>query len=137
MKQNQGEGWLVPETLRLADYDLGHDDRRREQQPVASELGPRFYDWQLAQPSEEARAETHIHARNLLGEHAYRRLLADLEQTRQDQPAETAYNLRSEVAEERHRWDSWLERTADDPKPPKATRRRPTLICSTDGHSSP
>ena len=119
MEQNHGEGWLLPETLRLTDYALGHDDRAREHQSVASALGPRFYDWQLAQPPEEARAETHLHARNLLGEHAYRRLLADLEQTREDQPAETAYNLRSEVAEEHHRWDNWLDRTAADPKPRK------------------
>ncbi len=118
--QNEGEGWLLPETLRLADYNLGHDDRAQEHQPVATELGPRFYDWQLAQSPEEARAETHLHARNLLGEHAYRRLLADLEQTRQDVPAKTAYNPRSEVADERHRWDNWLKRTPDDPKPRKA-----------------
>ena len=49
MEQNEGEGWLLPETLRLADYNLGHDDRARKHQPVAAELGPRFYDWQLAQ----------------------------------------------------------------------------------------
>lgn len=121
LSQNQGEGWCLPETLLLADYNLGHDDRANEHQPVAPALGPRFYDWQLAQPPQEAQAETHVHARNLLGEHAYRRLLTELEQTRQDQPAETAYNLRSEVAEERRRWDNWLERTADDPKP-----RRPS-----------
>ena len=76
--QNQGEGWPLPETLRLADYDLGHDDRAVDHQPVATELGPRFYDWQLAQPPEEARAETHLHARNLLGERGYHLLLADL-----------------------------------------------------------
>ena len=40
--QNHGEGWLLPETLRLTDYALGHDDRAREHQPVASALGPRF-----------------------------------------------------------------------------------------------
>jgi hypothetical protein len=44
---NGGEGWMLPETLRLADYDLGHDDRAKEHQPVASRLGPRFLDWQL------------------------------------------------------------------------------------------
>ncbi len=119
MLQNYGEGWHLPETLRLADYNLGHDNRARERQPVATELGPRFHDWQLAQPPEEARTETHLHARNLLGEHAYHRLLAGLDQTGQDQPAETAYNLRSQVAEQRHRWDNWLEHTADDPKPRK------------------
>ena len=119
MLQNHGEGWHLPETLRLSDYNLGHDDRAQEHQPVATELGPRFYDWQLAQSPEEAHAETQLHARNLLGHHGYRELLADLEQTRQDGPAETAYNPRSEVAEEGHRWDNWLKHTADDPKPRK------------------
>lgn len=55
--QNNGEGWMLPETLRLADYGLGHDDRALEPQPVASVLGPRFYDWQLAQTPEESWAE--------------------------------------------------------------------------------
>ena len=48
LAQNHGEGWMLPETLCLADYDLGHDDRAKYPQPVASRLGPRFYDWQLA-----------------------------------------------------------------------------------------
>jgi hypothetical protein len=33
-RQNNGEGWMLPETLRLADYGLGHDDRAKEHQPV-------------------------------------------------------------------------------------------------------
>ncbi len=117
MDQNHGEGWLLPETLCLADYNLGHDDRAAEHQPVASELGPRFYDWQLAQPQEEARTETHLHARNLLGEHGYRRLLADLKPRRPTQPAVTAYNPGSEVAEERRRFDDWLADSAEEPDP--------------------
>ena len=40
LTQNHGEGWLLPEVLRLADYNLGHDDRARCHQPVASRLGP-------------------------------------------------------------------------------------------------
>jgi hypothetical protein len=55
--QNNGEGWMLPGTLRLADYGLGHDDRALEPQPVASVLGPRFYDWHLAQTPEESWAE--------------------------------------------------------------------------------
>ena len=110
MDQNRGEGWLLPETLRLADHGLGHDDRAKEHQPVASELGPRFHDWQLAQTPEEAWAETHLHARNLLGEHGYRRLLANLEPRPPDRP-ETAPLPASQVAESRHRWDHWLNRT--------------------------
>ncbi len=65
--QNNGEGWLLPETLRLADYGLGHDDRAKEPQAVASRLGPRFYDWQLAQSPGESWRECDLHARNLLG----------------------------------------------------------------------
>jgi len=72
--QNDGEGWMLPDTLRLADYGLGHDERAQQPQPVASRLGPRFYDWQLAQGSDESRRECHVHARNLLGEQGYREL---------------------------------------------------------------
>lgn len=78
LNQNDGAGWMLPETLRLADYGLGHDDRAKEYQPVASRLGPRFYDWQLAQSPEESWRECHLHARNMLGEAGYLNLLADV-----------------------------------------------------------
>jgi hypothetical protein len=77
--QNDGEGWMLPETLRLADYGLGHDERAEQPQPVASRLGSRFYDWQLAQSAEESWRECHLHTRNLLGEQGYRELLRDIE----------------------------------------------------------
>ena len=76
--QNDGEGWMLPETLRLADYGLGHDDRAREHQPVRECFGPRFYDWQLAQTPEESWRECHLHARNLLGPEGYQALLDEL-----------------------------------------------------------
>ncbi len=76
--QNEGEGWMLPETLRLADYGLGHDERAKHPQPVASRLGPRFYDWQLAQSAEESWRECHLHARNLLGEQGYQELLDEI-----------------------------------------------------------
>ena len=79
LSQNNGEGWMLPETLRLADYGLGHDDRANEPQPVASRLGPRFYDWQLAQSPEESWRECELHARNLLGEAGYQALLREIE----------------------------------------------------------
>lgn len=69
---------MLPETLRLADYGLGHDERAKHPQPVASRLGPRFYDWQLVQSAEESWRECHVHARNLLGEEGYRDLLAEI-----------------------------------------------------------
>ena len=56
---------MLPETLRLADYGLGHDAQAQELRPVASAYGPRFYDWQLAQTPEEFRKECEIHAYNL------------------------------------------------------------------------
>lgn len=76
--QNEGEGWMLPEALRLADYGLGHDERAKHPQPVASRLGPRFYDWQLAQSAEESWRECHLHARNMLGEQGYRELLDEI-----------------------------------------------------------
>jgi hypothetical protein len=44
-----------------------------------SKLGPRFYDWQLAQTPEESWKECHIHARNLLGEEGYDELIERIE----------------------------------------------------------
>lgn len=76
--QNDGEGWMLPETMRLADYGLGHDDRAKKHQPVRECFGPRFYDWQLAQSAEESWRECHLHARNLLGEFGYWRLLNEI-----------------------------------------------------------
>ncbi len=81
LAKNDGEGWLLPETIRLADYGLGHDDRARCHQPVASRLGPRFYDWQLAQSISESWRESHLHARNLLGRTAYAGLIGRLMQS--------------------------------------------------------
>jgi hypothetical protein len=62
LDQNGGQGWQLPETLRLADYGLGHDDRAKEHQPVAAALGPRFYDWQLEQSVSESWEECERHA---------------------------------------------------------------------------
>ena len=75
LAQNDGEGWMLPETLCLADYGLGHDHRAKNPQPVASTLGPRFYDWQLVLSTDEADRECHLHARNLLGSRYYSMLL--------------------------------------------------------------
>jgi hypothetical protein len=60
-----GDGWQLPETLRLADYGLGHDDRAQHSQPVASRLGPRFLDWQLTKDPAESWAECEAHAAQL------------------------------------------------------------------------
>lgn len=62
LAQNKGEGWMIPETLRLTDYGLGHDERAQEHQPVASRLGPRFLDWQLNEDMERSWQECAAHA---------------------------------------------------------------------------
>jgi len=78
-EQNNGEGWLLPETLCLADYELGHDERAKQPQPVRECFGPRFYDWQLAQTPEQFWQECHLHARNLLGAEGYQALLDEID----------------------------------------------------------
>ncbi len=62
---HDGDGWMLPETLLLADLGLGHDERAREPQPVASRLGERILPWQLSQSVEESWAECERHARML------------------------------------------------------------------------
>ena len=63
--QNHGEGWMVPETVCLADYGLGMGERARHPQPVAGRLGGRFYDWQIVQDLEEWWRECNLHSKNL------------------------------------------------------------------------
>jgi hypothetical protein len=62
LAQKAGQGWQLPDSLRLADYGLGHDDRAKEHQPVAAAFGPRFYPWQLEQSVEESWEECERHA---------------------------------------------------------------------------
>ena len=57
---------MLPETIRLAEYGLGNNERARQPQAVASRFGPRFYNWQLAQSAEESWRECEIHAQNLV-----------------------------------------------------------------------
>jgi hypothetical protein len=78
LNESNGEGWMLPETVCLADYGLGHDERSKHPQPVAARLGPRFYDWQLAQNVEESWRECHLHASNLLGNSDYEKLLEEI-----------------------------------------------------------
>lgn len=62
---------MLPETLRLADYGLGHGEGARHPQPVVSRLGPRFYDWELVRSADDSRRECQLHPRNLLGLRGY------------------------------------------------------------------
>ncbi len=70
--QNDGDGWMLPECLCLADLNLTrttdvgeYDERARLPQPVRSRMGARFLDWQLAQTPEESWAECERHAQIL------------------------------------------------------------------------
>ena len=69
---------MLPETLRLADYGLGHDARAEAFQPVRERFGPRLLPWQLEQSVEQSWAECERHARNILGEDGFARLEAEL-----------------------------------------------------------
>jgi hypothetical protein len=62
LAMNDGEGWMLPDTVRLADYNLGHDDRAKSPQVVAAALGPRFDAWQLEQGVEDSWEECARHA---------------------------------------------------------------------------
>jgi hypothetical protein len=77
LSQNNGAGWLVPETLRLSDFGLGHDDRSKQAQPVRQLLGPRCFDWQRDISPAAKSAEYERHARNLLGAESFRSLRAE------------------------------------------------------------
>ncbi|MCC7376085.1 MAG: hypothetical protein IT581_15610 [Verrucomicrobiales bacterium] len=83
-----GDGWQLPETLRLADYGLGHDARAQEPQPVASRLGPRFLPWQLEKDAATSWAECEAHAAQLdaLWRHA-RTLSGSVETESDGEPA--------------------------------------------------
>lgn len=71
--QHDGDGWMLPETLCLADLGLtrtvdvgAHDDRAGTPQPVRSRMGERFLEWQLAQTPDESWAECERHAKAIL-----------------------------------------------------------------------
>lgn len=65
LRRNGLDGWQVPETLRLDDFDLGHDERAKAEQPVRERLGPRFESWQLKADREQSWEECRIHAENI------------------------------------------------------------------------
>jgi Eco57I restriction-modification methylase len=76
--QNNGDGWMLPETLCLVELGLGHNDQARKPQPVRSRLGERFLPWQLEQSAEGSWAECERHARVLLGPEAFAQLQAQV-----------------------------------------------------------
>ena len=92
---NNGDGWQIPEFI---DFEVGDGGVMRIQdtgfrnqgEPLRSpspnsyilspnsRLGPRFLPWQLEQSVEDSWAECEIHARNILGEEAFKKLQAEL-----------------------------------------------------------
>jgi hypothetical protein len=62
LSQNDGEGWMLPDAVRLSDYGLGHDDRAKQAQPVASVLGTRFLPSQLGEDVDRSWDECAAHA---------------------------------------------------------------------------
>jgi len=92
--QHDGDGWMLPETLCLAalgatrTVDPGaYDDRARTPQPVASRLGDRFLDWQLAHTPEASWAECERHARAILGDDEFERRLVEPGSNKLEEPA--------------------------------------------------
>jgi hypothetical protein len=69
-KQN-GDGWMLPETLCLAALGLGHDERAGEPQPVRGRLGARFLPWQLQQSRDDVWSLWEQHAETLQGAGGY------------------------------------------------------------------
>jgi hypothetical protein len=71
-------GWQIPESLTISVGDDGiveFDSKRGKTVSVRGRLGPRFLPWQLEQTPEESWAECELHARNLLGEEQFQRLM--------------------------------------------------------------
>jgi hypothetical protein len=71
-EQNDGDGWMLPETLCIAELGMtrtvrvgDYDERARVPQPVRSVMGERFLDWQLEKTPEESWAECEYHAQVL------------------------------------------------------------------------
>uniref|UniRef100_UPI003784BA79 hypothetical protein n=1 Tax=Prosthecobacter sp. TaxID=1965333 RepID=UPI003784BA79 len=85
-----GDGWQLPETLRLADYGLGHDTRALAPQPVAPRLGPRFLDWQLQKDPAQSWQECEAHAAQLESLWSHARTLAGVEATESSEEAPPA-----------------------------------------------
>lgn len=84
--QNDGDGWMIPETVCLNDFGLGHDLRDKEPQPVRARLGERFLPWQLEQSVEESWAECEQHAHKILGEEGFALLQAELHGEQSEKP---------------------------------------------------
>jgi len=88
---NDGEGWMLPDTLTLADYGLGHSDRAKQPQPVASRLGERYLPWQLEGTPEQSWEECERHAENL------RQLLGETPKTFNEDSSNQSYQSEKQL----------------------------------------
>lgn len=94
--QHNGDGWMLPDALRLDDLGLGHDRRAKEPQPVRSRLGDRFLPWQLDQSVEDSWKECELHSRNILGEAGF----AEIQSKLRGEDSATGTSLRASAVAE-------------------------------------
>jgi len=134
--QNDGEGWMLPETLCLADYGLGHDDRAKSSQPVRSRMGERFLPWQLEQTVEESWAECERHALNILGEKGFAQLMKEIENEKSDLTAQETPPVYLKAAEES---EYVYDKEGKDPNQGKLFRTKPVqdTLFDHDGPETP
>ncbi len=83
LSQNDGEGWMIPESLTYSVRDDGtieFDGPMGITSAVREHLGPRFLPWQLEGEPEETWAECERHARNILGDDGFHELMREIEE---------------------------------------------------------
>ncbi|EHQ34550.1 Eco57I restriction-modification methylase domain-containing protein [Methanoplanus limicola] len=81
-KLNDGDGWMIPEETTfevLKDGTIAFDTPGGVTVPVRERLGDRFYDWQFEGTPEESWAECEMHARNLLGDEEFEKMMNETE----------------------------------------------------------
>ncbi len=97
--QPGGDGWDLPDTMRLADLGVGHDDGAQEPQPVRDRFGPHLLPMQKDLSVEASWAECERHAQILLGDDGYAALQRDLQRADVDQ----TYTARAAEDQPRYR----------------------------------
>jgi len=82
LSQNDGEGWMIPESITYSVRDDGtieFDGPMGITATVRDHLGPRFLPWQLEGEPEETWGECERHTRNILGDDGFRELMREIE----------------------------------------------------------
>nr|WP_319537642.1 hypothetical protein [uncultured Methanospirillum sp.] len=83
---NDGDGWMIPDEITYAtrpDGTIEFDTTDGITVPVREKLGPRFLDWQLEGTPEESWAECERHARAILGDEEFERMMKDPDEVTQ------------------------------------------------------